>query len=193
MIKTHIIQKLIEKYGYTIYLEIGIRGGQNFQAIKLKDKTGVDPATNKHVTHKMTSDTFFSENKRVYDLIFIDGLHEYEQVYRDITNALKVLQPNGTIVCHDMLPTTEISQQYPRATPCWNGNCWKAWVRLRQERKDLNMRVVDIDWGCGIIQFGEQKVLAPIAEEDMTFANYMENRQLWMNVITEEDVIKELT
>ena len=136
----------------------------------------------------MTSDSFFEKNNKIYDLIFIDGLHLYEQVYKDITNALKVLQPNGTIVCHDMLPTTEESQRYPRETACWNGNCWKAWVKLRQERKDLSMRVVNIDWGCGIIQFGKQNVLASIAEEDMTFENYTKNKQLWMNIISIEDL-----
>ena len=188
MIRTDVIRKLIQKYGYTTYLEIGINVGLNFQAINLENKTGVDPVGNKHTTHVMTSDVFFEQNDRTYDLIFIDGLHMYEQVYKDVLNALKVLRPNGTIVCHDMLPTTEKSQRYPRETACWNGNCWKAWVRLRQEREDLSMRVVDVDWGCGIIQFGKQNVLNRIAKEDMTFENYAKNKQLWMNIIPMEDI-----
>ena len=32
----------------------------------------------------MTSDEFFIQNKNTFDLIFIDGLHIYEQVIKDI-------------------------------------------------------------------------------------------------------------
>ena len=39
----------------------------------------------------MSSDEFFLKNKDQFDIIFIDGLHVYEQVKRDIENSLIVL------------------------------------------------------------------------------------------------------
>ena len=37
----------------------------------------------------MTSDEFFKQNEDTYDVIFIDGLHTSDAVYRDINNSLK--------------------------------------------------------------------------------------------------------
>ena len=54
------------------YLEIGCFKDELFNAVKLKDKTGVDPVSGG--THRMTSDRFFRDNNRTFDIIFIDGL-----------------------------------------------------------------------------------------------------------------------
>jgi predicted O-methyltransferase YrrM len=36
-----------------------------------------------------------------FDLIFIDGCHEYEYVLQDTANALRVIRPGGMILWHD--------------------------------------------------------------------------------------------
>lgn len=36
-----------------------------------------------------------------FDLVFIDGAHDYESVKRDIENAMELLAPDGTIAFHD--------------------------------------------------------------------------------------------
>ena len=41
----------------------------------------------------------------------------------------------------------------------WNGDCWKAWAKLRGERNDLEMRVVNTDHGVGVINRGKQKII----------------------------------
>ena len=61
----------------------------------------------------MTSDAFFLQNKQLFDLIFIDGLHHSHQVLRDINNALRWLSPSGTIVLHDCNPWIEGRAEYP--------------------------------------------------------------------------------
>lgn len=38
---------------------------------------------------------------RTFDLIWIDGDHEAATVARDVQNALALLRPAGTLVCHD--------------------------------------------------------------------------------------------
>ena len=90
MSRTEIVQRLIDRYSYQSYLEIGVDKGDTFKFIRCPLKHGVDPRRNV-ATHSMTSDDFFSTLDRNYDLIFIDGLHEAEQVKRDINNALEHL------------------------------------------------------------------------------------------------------
>lgn len=54
----------------------------------------------------MNSDDFFNLLKKInikleFDVIFIDGLHTYEQVVKDINNSKKCLAKDGIIALHD--------------------------------------------------------------------------------------------
>jgi len=52
--------------------------------------------------HEVTSDVFFSYASHQFaNLIFIDGDHSYEQVSKDITNALGALKDGGVLIGHD--------------------------------------------------------------------------------------------
>ena len=185
MNRAKIINSLIDHHNYKTYLEIGVDKGVNIRAINIANKVGVDP--DKDVINHypkcrvMTSDTFFQNNRTGFDIIFIDGLHHAEQVYKDIKNALLVLNKNGTIVCHDMLPASEAAQVVPREQIEWNGDCWKAWVKLRAQEPNLSMRVIDTDYGCGIIQRGHQ---ALIEYDDLNYQSFVDNKELWMNIIS---------
>jgi hypothetical protein len=189
MKKRHeLINHLIKRHGYNDYLEIGVRkASDNFDKIKAKNKIGVDPDPNSEADTKLTSDNFFALNNKTFDIIYIDGLHESKQVYKDIKNALEVLNEDGTIVCHDMNPPSKAHQEVPRKQAKWNGDCWKAWVQLRSERSDLNMKVVNIDWGCGIIQKGKQKTL-DIKDAQLIYKNLEKNRKEWLNLVNPEDL-----
>ena len=52
---------------------------------------------------KTTSDNFFKDNKNVYNLIYIDGFHEYTQIKKDFVNSLNCIEKNGYIICDDFL------------------------------------------------------------------------------------------
>lgn len=52
---------------------------------------------------KTTSDNFFKNNKNVYNLIYIDGSHEYTQVKKDFVNSFNCIEKNGYIICDDFL------------------------------------------------------------------------------------------
>lgn len=185
-----VINYIIKKNKYTSYLEIGVDEGINFKKIKCASKISVDPAEGQYVDSEpdyiMTSDEFFHKKKFMFDIIFIDGLHHSDQVYKDITNSLKCLNPNGTIVCHDMNPVSEESQRIPREANAnvWHGDCWKAFVRLRVERDDLNMCVIDTDCGLGIIRPGTQERLLVDSEFYENYNNFVENKEKWLNLIT---------
>jgi hypothetical protein len=158
----NIINHLIQKNGYTKYLEIGVEDGDNIRQIQCELKHGVDPAS-EHATFKMPSDDFFDGMRNgsipteKYDIVFVDGLHVEEQSTRDVLNSLEFLNENGTIVMHDCNPPSEWHQRsYEEAKQngCrnWNGRVWASIVWLRSNRDDLEVSVVDTDWGCGIVR-----------------------------------------
>lgn len=190
MKRNQIIQYLIDSYGYKSYLEIGLGNGCNINSIKCETKIGIDPVLKKFKEKKitafqMTSDDFFKKSSAKFDIIFIDGLHHEGQVYADIKNSLESLNEGGTIVCHDMNPNSELLQRVPRETRTWYGDCWKAWVSLREESEDLTMFVVDTDCGCGIIQKGSQEPL--IIDEMLIYENLEKNRKKWLNLISVDE------
>lgn len=188
MHRKNIIQKLIDKNKSKSYLEIGIGDGEVFESIKCEKKTSVDPCISDgsemvSPTFKLRSDDFFKQNKYKFDAIFIDGLHEADQVERDIYNSLEVLNEGGFIVCHDMNPTSENMQKVPQVQGEWTGDCWKAWVRIRSKEKNLNMLVVNTDYGCGVIERGAQDII-DIQEGDLTYFNFCKNKQRWLNLVS---------
>lgn len=186
-----LLNYLIAKYGYRKYLEIGVADGVNFAQVSAGHKTGVDPFPDCHCEFPMTSDEFFRCNKRTFDLIFIDGLHHYEQVLRDVQNSLKCLNPGGRIVLHDCLPMTcEDQTRFPVNGP-WTGDVWKAAAYIRMHWKDIHLCVLDMDYGCGIITPNKGQDLypaTPIQQMDWDF--YIKNRDPLLNVVTVEDWLK---
>jgi len=188
---TDLINFLIKKYNYRTYLEIGVDDkSQNFNKIRAEEKIGVDPNPSTHADFIMTSDDFFSQNKKNFDIIFVDGLHHADTAYRDIINSLKSLNPKGTIVCHDMNPLNELSQKIPRETDKWNGDVWKAWVKLRSERSDLEMYVIDMDHGCGIIRQGEQKTI--LLDRELTYDFFDAKRAELLNLVSVEKALQKI-
>jgi SAM-dependent methyltransferase len=193
-VRWHIINTLIEINGYEDYLEIGIDKGRNFGNVQAKNKTSVDPFI-EGATFKITSDEFFAENTKTFDIVFVDGLHHYEQAYRDAQNALKVLNPGGTVVMHDVHPRNKRIQLVPQQSKAWTGDVWRAWVRLRMERDDLSMTALVTDKGnvgCGIIQAGSQEPL-DISLDDIVWEKFEKNKPEWLNLQSwNEDLVRGL-
>ena len=182
MTRTQIINSLIKKYGYEDYLEIGVNTPAqhmwNWEGLEVKTKHGVDPNPDTNTTYIMTSDEFFEKHiSQKYDIIFVDGLHLFEQVYRDIVNSLNWLNTNGTIVVHDCNPIQEITQRRERASDAWHGDVWKSIVKLRMEEINLTIHTVDADEGCAIIRNGSQ-ILLPVSPDENTYEySFLENRR----------------
>ena len=183
-----IINALVKKFDYKSYLEIGYRDGTCFNKININDKVSVDPVGNP--TFKMTSDAFFEQNKKTFDIIFVDGLHTSGQVEKDIINSLNVLNKGGRVVCHDMNPVNEKdAEPVLRGQANWNGDVWKAWVKLKSKRTDLNMYIVNTDWGIGVIEEGTQDII-PIPEK-LEWNYWNSNREKY--IISVEDFKKKMS
>jgi hypothetical protein len=132
------------------YLEIGCASNSLFDSVYVKNKTGVDPISGGNI--RKTSDEFFKSNKKSYDVIFIDGLHSYEQVRKDIMNAMNCLKSGGWIALHDMLPRNWIECNMPNISPnAWTGDVWKVAFELSQT-EGLDFRIINIDHGVGLFR-----------------------------------------
>lgn len=172
-----IINYLIETKKYTKFLEIGVRY-RSLDKIKCEHKDGVDISSRGN-NYVMTSDKFFETipADKMYDIIYVDGGHEKNQVLRDIKNSLKHLNDGGTIVCHDINPPEELHLK-----PRYCHNCWEAWAELRSTRSDLEMYALDIDLGPGIIRKGMQKLYTGKIKSTWNYLN--NNRKKLLNEIT---------
>ena len=156
-----LVNHFIFRNGFHSYLEIGVRRKSDmYDKILTSRKVSVDPDPNAKAEFIMTSDEYFTAQDEKFDIIFIDGLHEGEQVKQDISNSLKVLNPGGVILLHDLNPPTafharekyEVNGKFP----AWNGTSWEGFAWHRKYSPELQMFVVDTDWGVGIIQKGKQ-------------------------------------
>jgi hypothetical protein len=83
------------------YLEIGVAKGSTFTRVDVPYRVGVDPrfkldvhahANPNTIFHEVTSDAFFAtlaHGHGTFDLIYLDGLHTFEQTFRDFCASLR--------------------------------------------------------------------------------------------------------
>jgi len=114
------LNQLAEMLSARNYLEIGVETGATFHQVNCQYKTAVDPrflfdlersdelnCFGSCQYHEMASDIFFSKLERTrepYDLIFIDGLHHYDQVMRDFIHSLVFAHSRTVFLIDDTLP-----------------------------------------------------------------------------------------
>lgn len=149
--------------------------------------------------HQTTSDDFFANVARPenFDVIFIDGLHTYAQALRDVTNALHRLSRRGIIVMHDCnpphvaaaLPAPSIDDARAAGVPGWTnewcGDVWKAVCHLRSQRDDLQVFVLDCDYGVGIVRVGVPESRPELTVTDigrMSYEDLDANRLTLLNL-----------
>jgi predicted SAM-dependent methyltransferase len=129
------------------YLEIGVQNGKSLQISKCKS-VAIDPFPNFKITNplhelfEMTSDQYFRSQQTqngmpTPDLVFIDGMHLFEYVYRDFMNVESVSDANTVVVIDDIFPITQLQGSRERVTKYWMGDVWHFWSRLRYLRPDL--------------------------------------------------------
>jgi glycosyltransferase involved in cell wall biosynthesis len=171
-----------------VYLEIGVEYGECFNSVHFLDKTGVDPdpkfKPGLGQLFKLTSDQFFeSERQRVYDVIFIDGMHQSEYILRDINNSIRFLADDGFIFIDDILPFNyneqlkiPIKHYYENGilkyAENWTGDVWKVIYYMLLKHKDkisLCKYYYNIHFrGVCVLQFKEKFQLN---EEDIHIIN----------------------
>ena len=185
-----VVQDIIKRKAYKKYLEIGCFDDELFKHIIVESKVGVDPVSGGTV--RLKSDQFFENNKDLFDCVFIDGLHTYSQVKKDIQNSLKFLNDGGIILLHDCLPNNFYEQATPRCQYLWNGDVWKAIVECRN-KKDLDVYTCYADHGIGVIFKRSNRNLLDYSKNNysnLKFEEYFHNHKKLMNIIEYEELMK---
>lgn len=168
------------------YLEIGVEHGESLAlAHQSSVIVGVDPAPQvppgrrppKARVLPETSDEFFEKRSlsdvtggRPFDLVFIDGLHTFEQTLADFAHAEAWCHERSTIVLHDCLVVSPVAASRRRRTRFWVGDCWKALQALSIERPELELGVVPtfpsglvvvrrLNPRCRVLAHGRQRIL----------------------------------
>lgn len=177
--RMQLIQYALDGLAARTYLEIGVDEGQTFCAVRVPSKIGVDPVPPHPAVaaeiqqpgaryFATTSDEFFARDAPSVlaagvDVVFVDGLHTYDQTFRDISHALPYLTPGGLILVHDCLPVSEAEARpaptYDEARrlngPGWNGlwtgDGWKAMVAVRAGLAPGRGWVLNCDHGVGVV------------------------------------------
>jgi len=171
-----VVHRLIEKFDNPSYLEIGCAGDHLFDTVRVNKKVGVDPATGGNV--RKTSDDFFEDNNDRFDVVFIDGLHEYEQVRRDIINSIEFLNKGGWIALHDLMPRNWIEQHVPNVSSAeWTGDVWKVAFELL-ETDGIEFKIIKLDHGVGVIKVIDSKAILKDLRGDLMqeqFTYYYDN------------------
>lgn len=156
----------LEARGSTAHLEIGTFHGQSLAPLTCTT-LAIDPEFHLRqpimgqkpaaFLFQMTSDAFFAEHDPTYYLrgpvtsAFLDGLHLFEALLRDLINTEQHCTPDGVIFLHDCLPltvemTTRVHADVPLDGPYpgwWTGDVWKVVPILRKYRPDLEMTFLD--------------------------------------------------
>ncbi|MCF7866686.1 class I SAM-dependent methyltransferase [Candidatus Woesearchaeota archaeon] len=188
MNRIYVINKLLKLFSWknTDYLEIGIRRGETLARIEATYKIGVDPNPqinkidgkykldyNNTKILKLTSDEFFKNNKNYFDVIFIDGLHLYEQAMKDILNALNFLKKGGFIIVHDCNPLTKKAASRKQTEGVWNGDVWKCIYDISKNyEKQLDYFVLNSDFGLGIITKKDNSKFIPSFNKEIIKLDY---------------------
>jgi len=191
--RSALIQSVIDKISAKSYLEVGVHSFSTFSQIVCDLKVAVDPLPrytsfvkrdNERVI-EITSDEFFSKNGDKFDVIFLDGFHEANQLKRDIDSSLDILNDEGIIFCHDCNPAGYFHQAFP---PNRNGDCWRAFVGIVSKRGDLDAFVINRDQGMGVIRKNNKNQdNIEYTISDISFKDFEENKRELLNLISKEE------
>lgn len=168
------VKKLLELTPGKKYLEVGVFRGETFLDIDADLKVAVDPYFQFDVAPyensrckflSMPSDEAFAQldmQDMTFDVIFLDGLHTFEQTYRDLINALSILEPGGLILVDDVFPCDEFSfipnyesalrarqlatSENPLRHIHWHGDVFKVMAMVHDYHFGLEYRTF---WGSG--------------------------------------------
>lgn len=162
------LNKLADGLKASNYLEIGVNQGITFKAVKIEAKTGVDPSFqfDRHeydqddniILAEVTSDVFFKTLPKdtLYDVVFVDGLHTFDQTYRDILNALRHTHSRSVLLVDDTIPNDVFSssrdmleclrlrayQNSENKDRSWHGDTYKILPLLMLFNTNLDYRTI---------------------------------------------------
>lgn len=202
MLQHKFIQFIIDTCKFERYLEIGTAPGADcFKKIRCKIKIGCDPVVSTGpvdagMVYGLTSDDFFKINTMTFQISYIDGMHLYEYVIRDIVNSWNCLDLGGFIICHDCIPYDETAASRELLNPnwAWNGDVYRSILWFKDTYPDIPCFVVTTDYGFGLIYKNKDTKLSENCDNILSYLEYdyhwLQNNMDKLNLITEENAHK---
>ena len=189
--KGFLINDLISDLNYKSYLELGVSVGESWKLISCENKIGVDNNINvanefDGVIHA-TTDDYFLNNKDKFDLIYIDALHEKNQVYKDFKNSFNVLNDSGVIIFHDVNPF-DISQTHFNSS----GDVFELWIELAKTYKVYIIKNEYDGDSVGIFIKSENSKFIDIEVKDYTYQFFSKNREDFISYLNYEEIINKI-
>ena len=189
--KGFLINDLISDLNYKSYLELGVSIGESWKLISCENKIGVDNNINvanefDGVVHA-TTDDYFLNNKDKFDLIYIDALHEKNQVYKDFKNSFNILNDSGVIIFHDVNPF-DISQTHFNSS----GDVFELWIELAKTYKVYIIKNEYDGDSVGIFIKSENSKFIDIEVKDYTYQFFSENREDFISYLNYEEIINKI-
>jgi hypothetical protein len=142
-----------------VYLEIGGDFGAALAVSRTRSiavdpppQIGPDPFAGKPwlKLYQEPSDEFFRSHTAAdvlegepLDLAFIDGLHQFAQVVRDLEHVERWSHPRTLALIHDVLPQDAWQPTRAAHAGAWTGDVWRVVPFLEQHRPDLRCWLVD--------------------------------------------------
>ena len=204
--RVELINSILSSYQSPSYLEIGFGDGWCFNQITTKDKTCVDPHPYQPNTWGIygncilkTSDMFFKENCKKYDVIFIDGDHDCDAVFSDFKNSMECLKDNGTVIIHDCNPSSEWMCRSKKdflvdPSQPWNGDGgYRLLMWLYQTSDDYVWVTSDEDQGCCVIKRGKRNPVLLGDKVEYSYSLFNANRNNILNLTPITKIIEQYT
>lgn len=168
------INNLAAIFNFKTYLEIGVCTGATFASVRMRHRTGVDPCFRFDVAPQLaipdtwlitgTSNAFFNAlrsnsierypSDMKWDLIFIDGLHVFEQALQDFNNSLAYAHDKTIWIFDDTIPSDpyaslrsmDTAYEYRRLaglkSTAWQGDVFKCVFALHDFFPDFSYATV---------------------------------------------------
>jgi len=183
------------------YLEVGVQYGATFEGVRFAERVGVDPfplfdletLPRGASVIADASDNYFEalDQEKQFDVIFLDGLHEWFQTYKDVINSLNHLTTGGVVLVDDVIPCDEISAipsleesyriRMEMGSPerRWHGDVFKVLFAIHENHSDVVQCRVIIDpegnsqavlWRCDPLpERSVTRLAASDSYEDLSF------------------------
>lgn len=205
--RDRVVQRLLELYERPRYLEVGVGTGATFHRVEAPTKVAVDPKflfdhedgdqrDAAATYHQITSDEYFGGvigTDEKFDVIFLDGLHTFEQTLRDLINALDHLQPDGVIVIDDVRPPTYLASLADRekyfevrawlevTDKRWMGDVYKLVYFIDTFFQQLTYRTIRNNHGQAVVWRQRREAVAQrtVGETDaVTFEDFVTSQDV---------------
>jgi|SRR5579862_2443042 len=176
--RPEVINYFIKRFGYRRYLEIGVEAGNTFNAVEATAKFAVDPHFRiardalRGESFAMTSDAFFNEHREeIFDIVFIDGLHTFEQSLRDFASAMACVSKTGVILVDDCNPSDylasirdhdlsrKLKEQQGVKDRNWMGDVYKTVLFINDHFGNVSLSYINDTMGIVAIWFEPRPVV----------------------------------